>query len=126
MGFPFAFRQPGLLFTFDQRLQAFLGVGKDVVGTIGGGKAKPTGKIDIAVMQSVSRQGEVNPLVETYGQVTVTHAQTHKPVPGAYACGLDAHAIFSGVYPGGGSSIGPAMTYGYIAARDLAGVTGPD
>lgn len=42
-----------------------------VVGTIGGGKAKPTGKIDIAVMQSLSRQGEVNPLVEGYGQVTV-------------------------------------------------------
>jgi superfamily II DNA or RNA helicase len=45
--------------------------GKGVVGTIGGGKAKPTGKIDIAVMQSVSRQGEVNPLVENYGQVIV-------------------------------------------------------
>ncbi len=42
-----------------------------MVGTIGGGKAKPTGKIDIAVMQSVSRQGEVNPLVENYGQVIV-------------------------------------------------------
>jgi hypothetical protein len=49
----------------------FSGVGKGVVGTIGGGKAKPTGKIDIAVMQSVSRQGEVNPLVENYGQVIV-------------------------------------------------------
>jgi hypothetical protein len=36
-----------------------LGVGKGVIGTIGGGKAKPTGKIDIAVMQSLSRQGEV-------------------------------------------------------------------
>ncbi len=53
------------------RLQAFLGVGKGVVGTIGGGKAKPTGKIDIAVMQSVSRRGEVNPLVENYGHVIV-------------------------------------------------------
>jgi superfamily II DNA or RNA helicase len=42
-----------------------------VIGTIGGGKAKPTGKIDIAVMQSLSRQGDVNPLVETYGQVIV-------------------------------------------------------
>jgi superfamily II DNA or RNA helicase len=41
------------------------------VGTIGGGKAKPTGKIDIAVMQSVSRQGEVNPLVENYGHVII-------------------------------------------------------
>ncbi len=57
---------------WQERLQAFLGVGKKgVVGSIGGGKAKPTGKIDIAVMQSVSRQGEVNPLVENYGQVIV-------------------------------------------------------
>ena len=60
-----------LLKQWQERLQAFLGVGKGVVGTIGGGKAKPTGKIDIAVMQSVSRQGEVNPLVESYGQVIV-------------------------------------------------------
>jgi superfamily II DNA or RNA helicase len=42
-----------------------------MVGSIGGGKAKPTGKIDIAVMQSLSRQGEVNPLVENYGHVIV-------------------------------------------------------
>jgi superfamily II DNA or RNA helicase len=60
-----------LLKQWQERLQAFLGVGKGVVGTIGGGKAKPTGKIDIAVMQSVSRQGEVNPLVENYGHVIV-------------------------------------------------------
>lgn len=60
-----------LLKQWQERLQVFLGVGKGVVGTIGGGKAKPTGKIDIAVMQSVSRQGEVNPLVEHYGQVIV-------------------------------------------------------
>lgn len=60
-----------LLKQWQERLQAFLGVGKAVVGTIGGGKARPTGKIDIAVMQSVSRQGEVNPLVENYGQVIV-------------------------------------------------------
>jgi superfamily II DNA or RNA helicase len=60
-----------LLKQWQERLQAFLGVGKGVVGTIGGGKSRPTGKIDIAVMQSVSRQGEVNPLVEHYGQVIV-------------------------------------------------------
>jgi superfamily II DNA or RNA helicase len=60
-----------LLKQWQERLQAFLGVGKGMVGTIGGGKAKPTGKIDIAVMQSVSRQGEVNPLVENYGHVIV-------------------------------------------------------
>ena len=42
-----------------------------MVGTIGGGTAKPSGKIDIAVMQSLSRQGEVNALVENYGQIVV-------------------------------------------------------
>ena len=60
-----------LLKQWQERLQTFLGVGKGVIGTIGGGKAKPTGKIDIAVMQSVSRQGEVDPLVENYGQMIV-------------------------------------------------------
>jgi superfamily II DNA or RNA helicase len=60
-----------LLKQWQERLQAFLGVGKGVVGTIGGGKAKPTGMIDIAVMQSLSRQGEVNALVENYGQIVV-------------------------------------------------------
>lgn len=60
-----------LLKQWQERLQAFLGIGKGVVGTTGGGKAKPTGKIDIAVMQSLSRQGEVNPLVEHYGHVIV-------------------------------------------------------
>jgi len=60
-----------LLKQWQVRLQTFLGVGKGVVGTIGGGKAKPTGKIDIAVMQSLSRQGEVNPLVENYGHIII-------------------------------------------------------
>ncbi len=60
-----------LLKQWQERLQSFLGIGKGMVGTIGGGKAKPTGKIDIAVMQSLSRQGEINPLVENYGHVIV-------------------------------------------------------
>jgi superfamily II DNA or RNA helicase len=60
-----------LLQQWQERLQSFLDVGKGVVGTIGGGKTKPTGKIDIAVMQSLSRQGEVNHLVENYGHVIV-------------------------------------------------------
>ena len=60
-----------LLKQWQARLQAFLGVGNGTIGTIGGGKAKPTGKIDIAVMQSLSRQGEVNSLVENYGHVIV-------------------------------------------------------
>jgi len=60
-----------LLRQWHERLNAFLSIGKEVVGTIGSGRRKPTGKIDIAVMQSLSRKGEVDPLVEDYGQVIV-------------------------------------------------------
>ena len=60
-----------LLKQWHERLQSFLGTSKAVVGTIGGGKTTPTGKIDIAVMQSLSHRGEVNVLVENYGHVIV-------------------------------------------------------
>jgi superfamily II DNA or RNA helicase len=60
-----------LLKQWQERLRAFLGAGGDEIGTIGGGKAKPTGKIDIAVMQSLSRKGEVNVIVENYGHLIV-------------------------------------------------------
>ena len=58
-----------LLKQWQDRLQAFLGVGKGVIGTIGGDKAKSTGKIDIAVMQSLSSHAEASDIVEKYGQV---------------------------------------------------------
>ncbi|WP_322789098.1 TOTE conflict system archaeo-eukaryotic primase domain-containing protein [Thiohalocapsa halophila] len=60
-----------LLNQWRERLQSFLGVGQGVIGTIGGGKTKLSGKIDLAVMQSLSRRGKVNPCVEDYGQVIV-------------------------------------------------------
>lgn len=60
-----------LLKQWQARLQSFLDIGKGAIGTIGGGKSKPTGKIDIAVMQSLSRRGEINALVENYGHVII-------------------------------------------------------
>ncbi len=39
------------------------------------------------------------------------------PIPGLYAVGNDAQSIMGGVYPGPGITIGPAITFGYIAAR---------
>lgn len=42
------------------------------------------------------------------------------PIPGLYAAGLDNNSIMRGKYPGGGASLGPAMTFGYVAAREIA------
>ncbi|HET9068385.1 MAG TPA: FAD-dependent oxidoreductase [Amaricoccus sp.] len=39
------------------------------------------------------------------------------PIRGLYAVGNDAQSIMGGVYPGPGITIGPAITFGYIAAR---------
>lgn len=44
-----------------------------------------------------------------------------KPVPNLYAAGNDAASIMGGNYPGGGITLGPAITFGYIAARHIAG-----
>lgn len=43
-------------------------------------------------------------------------------IPGLYAAGNDMASIMGGNYPGGGITLGPAMTFGYIAGRHLAGV----
>jgi succinate dehydrogenase/fumarate reductase flavoprotein subunit len=43
------------------------------------------------------------------------------PIPGLFAVGLDQNSLMKGTYPGGGSSIGPAMTFAYRAARKIAG-----
>lgn len=60
-----------LLTQWQEQLIAFLEGGKESIGAIGGGTCRPTGKIDIAVMQSLYRQGEVDPVVENYGHVIV-------------------------------------------------------
>jgi succinate dehydrogenase/fumarate reductase flavoprotein subunit len=56
------------------------------------------------------------------------HAQVlgegRTPITGLYAVGNDATSIMGGSYPGGGITLGPAITFGYIAARHLAGAEG--
>jgi len=63
-------RQP-LLDQWVAQLSMFLGIEEKEIGQIGGGKRKPNGRLDVAMIQSLVRQGRVDDLVETYGHVIV-------------------------------------------------------
>ncbi len=54
-----------------ERLGAFLDVSPGTIGKIGGGKRKPSGLIDIALIQSLVRKGEVDDIVGDYGHLIV-------------------------------------------------------
>jgi len=41
-------------------------------------------------------------------------------IPGLYAAGNDMASIMGGNYPGAGITLGPALTFGYIAGRHIA------
>ncbi len=60
-----------LLKQWVERLTCFLGLVPKQVGIIGGGKRKPTGVIDVALIQSLARKGEVDDIVADYGHLIV-------------------------------------------------------
>jgi len=43
-----------------------------------------------------------------------------RAIPGLYAAGNDMQSVFGGHYPGAGAQIGPAMAFGWAAARHAA------
>jgi superfamily II DNA or RNA helicase/very-short-patch-repair endonuclease len=54
-----------------ERLATFLNLPPKAIGQIGGGRKKPTGLLDVALIQSLSRKGVVNDLLRDYGHVVV-------------------------------------------------------
>ena len=52
-----------------------------------------------------------------HAQVLQAHGE---PVPGLYASGNDLSSMMGGHYPSGGITLGPAMTFGFIAAHHAA------
>jgi hypothetical protein len=63
------------------------------------------------------------------GLRTNNHAQVldanSNPIDGLYASGNDMSSMMGGRYPSGGITLGPAMTFGYLAAHHAAGVPPP-
>lgn len=54
-----------------ERLAAFLNLPSREIGRIGGGHRNPTGSLDVALIQSLSRKGVVDDLVGSYGYLVV-------------------------------------------------------
>ncbi|RZS84399.1 FAD-binding protein [Pigmentiphaga kullae] len=54
------------------------------------------------------------------GLATDSHARVldaqDRPIDGLYACGNDMGSIMGGAYPGPGTTLGPALVFGYLAA----------
>ncbi len=60
-----------LLDQWIERLSTFLDVPAKSIGRIGGGRNRPTGQIDVGIIQSLVRQGVVDDRVAEYGHVIV-------------------------------------------------------
>ncbi|MEX2138024.1 MAG: DEAD/DEAH box helicase family protein [Pirellulales bacterium] len=54
-----------------ERLATFLNLPPTQIGQIGGGRKKPTGLLDVAIIQSLSRKGVIDDLVGDYGHLVV-------------------------------------------------------
>jgi superfamily II DNA or RNA helicase len=83
-------------------LKKFLSISEKLIGQIGDGKAKRTGIIDIATIQSLQRKGVVKDLVAEYGHVVVdechhipafTFEQVLKQVKARFILGLTATPV---------------------------------
>jgi superfamily II DNA or RNA helicase/very-short-patch-repair endonuclease len=60
-----------LLDQWIDRLATFLGMPAKSIGRIGGGRSRPNGMLDVAVIQSLARKGVVDDRVAEYGQVII-------------------------------------------------------
>lgn len=88
-----------LLDQWIERLATFLNVPANSIGRIGGGRTRPTGLLDVAIIQSLVRKGVVDDRVAEYGHVIVDechHLSAHsfeqvaRQAKARYVVGLSA------------------------------------
>lgn len=60
-----------LLDHWTAQIKTFLGLESEGIGLIGSGKHKPSGLVDVALIQSLCRKGAVNDIVAGYGHLIV-------------------------------------------------------
>ena len=60
-----------LLDQWISRISSFLGIAAGDIGQIGGGKRSPSGRIDVAIIQSLSKKDVVDDIVAEYGHLVV-------------------------------------------------------
>lgn len=91
-------RKP-LLEQWVKRLNEFLEIDVDAIGTIGGGRCKPKGRVDIAMVQSLARHKTLDELLAGYGHIVVdechhvpavTTERVLQAAPARYVTGLTA------------------------------------
>ena len=84
------------------RLSCFLGILEKDIGRIGGGHRKITGRLDVALLQSLGRKGQVDDCVAAYGHVVVdechavsapTFERVVRRVKARYVTGLSATPV---------------------------------
>ena len=88
-----------LLEQWIERLSAFLGLPTKEIGRIGAGRRKPTGHVDVALIQSLVRKGVVDDQVGQYGHLVIDechHLSAHsfeqvaRRFKGKFVTGLSA------------------------------------
>lgn len=91
-------RQP-LLEQWQERITSFLGVPKKEIGRLSGAKKKMTGRIDLAMLQSLTRLEDLTEITQVYSQVIIDECHhipaasfeaILKQLPARYIVGLTA------------------------------------
>jgi len=85
-----------------EQLALFLGIDTKEIGVFGGSRKKTTGRVDVAIIQSLQRKGQVQNLVADYGHVLIDEChhlsafsfeQVLRQVKAKYILGLTATPI---------------------------------
>lgn len=88
-----------LLDQWKERITTFLGIPSKEIGTLSGTKKKTTGRIDVAMLQSLTKVSDLTEIMESYSQIIIDECHhipassfedILKQIPARYVLGLTA------------------------------------